>query len=209
MFDISSFIQAAGYLGVFAVLFTETGLLVGLVLPGDSLLFTAGFLASQGFLNIAVLCMVTFFGAVIGDNTGYWLGRTFGPRVFTRERSLFFRPAYITEAQKFIARYGVKAIVLARFVPVVRTIAPTLAGVGRMRYSTFLAFSMLGGLLWAAGIPLGGYWLGASIPGVDRYLLPIVLAIIVLSVSPGAYHFLRQTENRRIIAARIRSLFVR
>lgn len=209
MFDIIPFIKAAGYLGVFGVLFAETGLLVGVVLPGDSLLFTAGFLASMGYLHIVPLCLVTFAGAVLGDNTGYWIGRTFGPRVFSRPESLFFKPRYVTEAHKFFERYGSKTVILARFVPIIRTIAPTVAGVGRMRYRLFLTFSLIGGALWAVGIPVAGYFLGRVIPGVDKYLLPIVILIILVSVSPGIWHVLRDAENRILLKAKAKSFFRR
>ena len=209
MFDIIPFIKAAGYLGVFGVLFAETGLLVGVILPGDSLLFTAGFLASMGYLHIVPLCLVTFAGAVLGDNTGYWIGRTFGPRVFSRPESFFFKPRYVTEAHKFFERYGAKTVILARFVPIIRTIAPTVAGVGRMRYRLFLTFSLIGGALWAVGIPVAGYFLGRVVPGVDQYLLPIIILIILISIAPGAWHILRDVESRAILKAKARSLLRR
>ena len=197
MIDLVALVKTAGYLGVLGIVYAETGLLVGMFLPGDSLLFTAGFLASQGFLNIVVLCVLTGVGAVLGDNTGYWLGRRFGPSVFSREGSFFFDPSYLDRAKAFFERYGSKTLVLARFIPVIRTNAPTMAGVGRMRYSKFLAFSILAAVLWGIGLPLTGYWLGSAIPGIDRYIIPIVLLIIVVSVSPGIYHLLKNAYHRR------------
>lgn len=197
MIDLVALVKTAGYLGVLGIVYAETGLLVGMFLPGDSLLFTAGFLASQGFLNITMLCILTGVGAVLGDNTGYWLGRRFGPSVFSREGSFFFDPSYLTKAQTFFARYGSKTLVLARFIPVIRTIAPTMAGVGRMRYAKFLAFSILAAVLWGIGLPLTGYFLGSAIPGIDRYIIPIVLLIIIVSVSPGIYHLLKNAYHRR------------
>jgi membrane-associated protein len=209
MFDLISLIKAAGYFGIFGILFAETGLLVGVVFPGDSLLFTAGFLSSQGFFNIYGLCLVTFLGAVVGDNTGYWLGRTIGPRVFSRPESIIFKPRYVEEAHKFFEHYGSKTVIIARFVPIIRTFSPTSAGVGKMRYPTFLTFSIIGGALWAVGLPLVGYYLGAVIPGVDQYLLPIVALIIIASVAPGAWHILKDVENRRAIKAKIRTFLGR
>jgi membrane-associated protein len=206
MFDLISLIKAAGYIGMFGILFAETGLLVGVVLPGDSLLFTAGFLASQGFMSIGTLCLVTFLGAVIGDNTGYWLGRYFGPRIFSRPESLFFKPRYVAEAHKFFERYGSKTVILARFIPVIRTFAPPSAGVGSMDYRVYLPLSLVGGGLWAVGVPVAGYYLGSAIPGVDRYLLPIVVLIVLISVLPGVIHVLRDEENRHEIMHRIRAL---
>ncbi|MBI2096778.1 MAG: DedA family protein [Candidatus Sungbacteria bacterium] len=204
MFDLVGFIKAAGYLGIFAVVFSESGLLVGAVLPGDSLLFTAGFLASQQYLNILPLVSVAFLGAVLGDGVGYWMGRKFGPRVFTKEDSLFFSKDHVARAEGFYERYGGWAIVLARFVPVVRTLAPIIAGVGRMHYPAFLFYNVIGGVLWAIGVPLVGYYLGRAVPNADRYLLPIVALIIFLSVLPGITHFLKYPENRRKISQFLR-----
>lgn len=203
--NLISFIQSVGYLGVFAVVYAESGLLIGMFLPGDSLLFTAGFLASQNHLNIALLCFLTFVGAVLGDSTGYWLGRRFGPTVFSRKDSLFFDVRHIERAQTFYAKHGSKTIILARFVPFIRTLAPTLAGVGNMPYATFFSYNVIGGILWGIGIPLSGYWLGSVIPGVDRYLIPIVALIIFTSVLPSLIHVARDPEYR----AQLLSIFRR
>ena len=209
MFDLVSLIKGAGYLGVLGIVYAETGLLIGMFLPGDSLLFTAGFLASQGFLNIALLCALTGVGAVLGDNTGYWLGRRFGPTVFSRKDSLLFDSSYLQKAEHFFATYGSKTLVLARFIPVIRTIAPTMAGVGRMRYAKFLTFSIIAAVLWGIGLPLSGYYIGSIIPGVDRYIIPIVLVIIIVSVAPGIWHVLREPTSRAKIMAEVRGIFHR
>lgn len=197
MIDIVALIKGAGYLGVLGIVYAETGLLIGMFLPGDSLLFTAGFLASQGFLDIRILCVLIGVGAMLGDNTGYWLGRRFGPSVFSRKNSLFFDPSYLDRANEFYERYGSKTLILARFIPVIRTIAPTMAGVGRMRYPKFFAFSVIAALLWGVGLPLTGYFLGNTIPGIDKYLIPIIILIILISVSPGLWHLLRNAYHRR------------
>lgn len=201
MFDLITLIKTAGYLGVAAIVFAESGLFIGFILPGDSLLFTAGFLASQGFFNPLILITVVFPAAVLGDNFGYAFGRRVGPKIFTREDSLLFHKENLERARMFYEKYGAKTIVLARFLPIIRTFAPILAGVGKMRYATFFAYNLTGAALWGIGISLLGYFLGAMIPGIDRYLVPIVLLIIFVSFLPTAIHVLKdQTYRARIIA---------
>lgn len=195
MLDLVSLIKTAGYLGVAAIVFTESGLLIGLVLPGDSLLFTAGFLASQGYLDIFLLILISFVAAIAGDNVGYWFGHRFGHTVFSRRGSFLLDPSHIQKAERFYARYGAKTIVLARFIPVIRTIAPVLAGVGNMPRTIFLRYNIVGGFIWAVGVTLAGYFLGAAIPGVDRYLIPIIGAIIIISVAPGLWHLWREHQR--------------
>lgn len=192
--DLIVFIQTIGYIGLFAIIFAESGLLIGFFFPGDSLLFTAGFLASQGAFNITVLAVGCFIAAVTGDSVGYAFGRRVGDKIFTREDSRLFKKRYVTDAQKFYAIHGKKTIILARFVPMVRTFAPILAGVGKMHYSTFLAYNVIGGFLWAIGMTVGGFFLGRLIPNVDRYLLPIVLFIIIVSMSPAALHYFKRKK---------------
>ena len=143
MFDVTSFIKTAGYIGVAGIVFAESGLLVGFFLPGDSLLFTAGFLASQGYINIHLLAVLVFIAAVAGDSVGYSLGRQIGPKIFNREKSLFFNKRHADRAHNFYVKHGGKAVTLARFLPVVRTFAPTIAGVGHMKYRKFLAYNIL------------------------------------------------------------------
>lgn len=197
MFNLVDFIKAAGYFGIFAIVFAESGVLLGFFLPGDSLLFTAGFLASQGYLEIALLIVLAFLGAVLGDQVGYQIGRRFGPKIFIRKNSKVFNPEHLARAQKFYEKHGGQAIILARFLPVVRTLAPILAGVGEMRYTTFLTYNLIGGALWGSGLPILGYYLGKSIPDADRYLLPIVLLIILVSVLPALVQVLRDPSVRR------------
>ena len=209
MFDIESLIKSAGYVGIGVIVFTESGLLIGLVLPGDSLLFTAGFLASQGFLSIAPLAVISFITAVLGDNVGYWLGRRFGRSVFSRRNSLLLDPGHIQRAEAFYASHGPMTIVLARFMPVIRTLAPILAGVGSMRWSVFMRYNIFGGLVWGAGMPLAGYFLGSVIPGVDRYIVPIVAFILIASVSPGIYHVLKDPVSRAKLFSMVRGIFRR
>ena len=195
MFDLTSLIQTAGYLGLFAIIFAESGLLVGFFLPGDSLLFTAGFLASQGFLRIEVLVPLLFAAAFIGDSAGYFFGKKVGPKVFSRPKSLWFNPANVDKTRAFFERYGAKTIVLARFIPVVRTFAPIMAGVGEMKYKTFVTYNFIGALLWAAGLTLAGYFFGQVIPDADKYVLPVVALIILASLAPPAWHYIRRFKK--------------
>ena len=195
--DLITLIRSVGYAGIFAIVFAESGVFLGLFLPGDSLLFTAGFLASQGYLDIWFLITGCFLAAVLGDNFGYAFGRRVGPRVFRREDSLLFHRAHLDRAQRFYERHGGKTLILARFLPVIRTFAPILAGVGRMPYRVFFFYNVVGAALWAIGLTALGYWLGSAIPNVDRYLLPIVLAIVIISALPGAIQFLREYRGYR------------
>ncbi len=198
-FDLITFIKTAGYLGLLGIIFAESGLLLGFFLPGDSLLFTAGFLASQGYFNIAALIVICFIGAVLGDSFGYAFGKKTGPKLFTREDSLMFKKSHLDRARIFYEAHGGKAIVLARFMPVIRTFAPILAGVGAMKYPVFLFYNTIGGALWAIGLPLAGYFLGNTIPGVDKYILPIVILIIIASIAPPVVHILKNEEHRKEI----------
>jgi membrane-associated protein len=195
-----------GYITLFAIIFAESGLLVGFFLPGDSLLFTAGFLASQGFFNIAVLVIVCATAAITGDSVGYAFGRRVGRRLFERPDSRFFKRKHLLATEAFYEKHGGKTIVLARFLPIVRTFAPIVAGVGNMRYSRFLAFNIGGGLLWAVGLPIAGYALGSVIPDVDRYLIPIILLIIFISLLPTFYHLVsaNRAEIRQFVRNRRR-----
>lgn len=197
MLDLESLVRSAGYVGIGAIIFAESGLLIGFFLPGDSLLFTAGFLASQGVFDIKVLVVLCFAAAVAGDQVGYSFGYRVGRRLFDRPNSRFFKHENLVRAEEFYRRWGSKTIVFARFVPIVRTFAPIVAGIGRMPYRSFVTYNVIGGFLWAVCIPLLGFWLGHKIPDVDRYLIPIVVAIVGLSVLPGAVEFLRSRARAR------------
>lgn len=194
--DIIALIKTAGYLGLFLIVFAESGLFIGFFLPGDSLLFTAGFLASQGFLHILPLIIITFTAAILGDNVGYAFGRKVGVKIFTREDSIIFHKDHLVRAQHFYERYGGKTLVLARFMPIIRTFAPIVAGVGNMKYSDFVFYNLLGGAIWGLGLPLIGYFLGNTIPNIDKYLIPIVLFIVFSSVIPPTWHFLKEKHHR-------------
>ena len=193
--DLESTLQTVGLIGLLVIIFAESGLLVGFFLPGDSLLFTAGLLSSQGHLApLPVILGGCFLAAVAGDQVGYMFGSRVGPSLFRRPDSKIFKQEYVDKARAYFERHGSKTIVLARFVPIVRTFAPILAGVGDMQYRTFVTFNLIGGLLWAVGVTSLGYILGESIPDIDKYLLPVIALIVLLSVAPVAIEILR---NRR------------
>ena len=202
-FELETFIKTIGLLGVIGVIFAETGLLIGFFLPGDSLLFTAGFLASRDFLNFPGLLIGSFIAAVVGDSVGYAFGKRVGPAIFRKEESFFFSKENINRARVFYERHGGQTIILARFMPVVRTFAPILAGVGRMSYTHFLAYNIVGGLFWTVGLTTLGYFLGSILPDPDKYILPIIGLIIILSILPAVIHALRD----RTVRQKIRSFF--
>lgn len=211
-FDLVQFAQTAGPLAVVvvvaAIIFAENGLLIGFFFPGDSLLFTLGFLiqGTNNFrldLNIHLVILVLFIAAIAGANVGYLFGRRFGPRLFKRPNSLLFRQENVQKAQEFYDTYGGKTIIIARFVPVVRTFVPLIAGVARMHYRTFMTYNIIGGLIWTAGVTYIGYFLGKLLQGIgldiDAVLLPIVALILIVSIAPALYHFLKNKEQRQAI----------
>ena len=187
-FNLVELVQQVSYVGLFLMVFAESGLFFGFFLPGDSLLFTAGFLASQGLLNIWVLVPLLLVGAIGGDSAGYWTGNRLGSWLLKQKESWFFQKKHLIQAQEVYHKHGGKTLILARFIPAVRTFAPIVAGMAKMEYGRFLSFNVIGGLGWAMGMTLAGYFLGRLIPGVDKYLLPIVGGIIVVSVLPGLVH---------------------
>jgi membrane-associated protein len=184
-------IETFGMLGVLAVVFVESGLLIGFLLPGDSLLFTAGLLSAAGTLPDLWILLVTIpIAAIAGDQVGYAIGRKAGPAVFRRPESRYFRPEYVERSREFFDRYGARTIVIARFVPIVRTLAPVMAGVSRMNYRTFVVFNVIGGIGWGVGVTTLGYFLG-QVDFVRANLEPIILGIVALSVLPIAIELLR------------------
>lgn len=198
MLDAETIIKTAGYLGIFLVVFAESGLLFGFFLPGDSLLFTAGFFAAQGIFGLSFwpLLVGIVISAILGDSVGYLFGQKIGPKIFRRRESFFFSSSNVKLAEDFYQRHGGKAIILARFVPIVRTFAPILAGVGTMPYSSFLIFNALGGLAWSVLFTSLGYLLG-NIPGTEHYIQLIILGIILLSITPGLWHLLAKQDRRQ------------
>jgi membrane-associated protein len=199
--DLRELLEAVGYLGLFAIVFAESGLLIGFFLPGDSLLFTAGLLASDafGFFDLRLLLPVVAVAAIGGDQVGYVFGRRVGPRLFRREDSLFFHKKHLERAHAFYEKHGGKTIILARFLPIVRTFAPIVAGMGTMNYGQFVLYNVLGGLLWTISMIGGGYFFGSLLDPehVDRYLLPVIVLIVAFSIAPTAWHLYK--ENRATV----------
>jgi membrane-associated protein len=186
------------YLLLFLIIFCETGLVATPILPGDSLLFTAGALAAMDGspLKIELLFLLLGAAAVGGDTVNYWIGHLVGPRVFTREKSLFFRKEYLDRTHRFYERYGGKTIIIARFIPIIRTFAPFVAGIGSMTYLKFISYNVIGGLVWIAAFLFGGYYFG-NIPLVKKNFTFVIMAIIVISVMPPVIEYLRQRYGRK------------
>jgi len=195
--DLVTLIHTVGYLGIFLIVFADSGILLGLVLPGDSLLFTAGLLASQGHLNLWLVMPVAALGGILGDSAGYAFGKRMGPRLFAREDSWFFTKRHLDRAHDFYARHGGKTIFLARFLHFIRTLAPMIAGAADMHYGTFLFYNIVGGLFWAISVSALGYWLGNTIPDIDRYLLPSLGVIGLLALSPTLVRLLKRGVKQR------------
>jgi membrane-associated protein len=196
--DPRSLISSFGLIGIIAIVFLETGFFFGFFFPGDSLLFTAGLLASQGYLPLAGLAVGAFIAAVLGDSVGYAFGKKVGPALFSREDSKLFKREHLAHAQHFYEKYGVRTIVLARFIPIVRTFAPIVAGIGAMEYKRFLRFNIIGGLLWTVVIIGLGYGFGSIIPDPDKYLLPAIGLIIIVSVIPAAREIWKRRRTGNI-----------
>lgn len=200
--DLIDFIVGASILGVAGVIFAESGLLIGFFLPGDSLLFATGFAIHSGWLpvNIHIAVLVLFIAAALGDSVGYWFGRKAGPRIFKKPDARLFKQEYVQRAQTFYERHGGKTIILARFIPIVRTFAPIVAGASKMHYQRFLAFNIIGAFLWTAGITYIGYGLGSVFERmgiqIDHVLLPLIAAIIFISILPAIIHLIRDKKLR-------------
>jgi membrane-associated protein len=180
---------------VCAMLFVETGLFVGFFLPGDSLLVTAGIFAGQHVIPLPWLLFPGILCAILGDQLGYWIGRKAGPALYRREDSLLFRRSHLLRAHEFYEKYGGRAVILARFVPIVRTFCPPVAGAARMPYPTYLVYDIFGGIFWVGSMVLGGYFAGAKIPNIGKYLHYIIGAIIVLSILPALIGIFRARRS--------------
>ena len=191
-------IDSFGTVGVFLIVFAESGLLIGFFLPGDSLLFTAGLLAAQHRfgLHYPVLAIGCFVAAVLGDQAGYWFGQRVGPALFDKPKSRLFNPQHVARAQEFFDQHGARTIVLARFVPIVRTFTPILAGVSKMRYRTFITYNLVGGLLWGVGVTTAGFLLGKRYPALGDNLIYVSIIVIAISLLPIAYELLKARRRR-------------
>jgi membrane-associated protein len=196
IYDVEGIIRWGGLLMLVAIVFAETGLLVGFFLPGDSLLVTAGVFAAAGHLNIWTLLAALSAAAVIGDQVGYYIGRSTGPKIFRREDSLFFKRAHLMRAHAFYEKHGGKTIIIARFVPIIRTFAPVVAGVAEMDYRRFVSFNVIGGLLWVWSMCLIGFTLGSAIPDIQRNIHIVIVVVVILSLVPGIVEVVRSRREQ-------------
>lgn len=207
MFDIESITHAGGSLAIILVtliVFAESGLLIGFFLPGDTLLFGAGLAASQGELSLPILIICVVTAAIVGDNVGYSIGRRMGHKVFTKKDGIIFRKEYIETAEKFYEKHGGKTIIIARFVPIVRTFAPVVAGASKMPRERFMIFNVVGGVIWGAGLTLLGYFVGNRIPGLDHYIEIVILGVVALSILLAAAHILKDKQTRQLIVKKLK-----
>ena len=200
MFNVSDLVQTGGLLLIAAIIFAESGMFVGFFFPGDTLLLTAGIFSAQGKLPAVELVILTIaLAAILGDNTGYHIGKRYGRRLFSKPDGLVFRQQYVEQAEKFYERWGSRTMLIAHFVPVVRTFAPATAGAGNMPYKKFFIFDAIGDTAWAISVTLVGYWFGTKIPNIDHYILLAVAAVIVVTLGPTLYHLVRALRRRRHI----------
>ena len=197
LLNVNHLIETGGLLLLGGIVFAEVGLLLGFFLPGDTLLIAAGIYAHAGHLSIVAVIVVVAIAAIVGDSTGYLVGRKLGPRLFTKPDGLVFRKDHIEKAEAFYEKYGAKTLLISHFVPIVRSFQPLLAGVGAMPYRKFVIFDIIGDLIWAITVPLLGYYVGSRIPGVDKYIQLILLAVIVLSAGPTLYHIIKLKLRKR------------
>lgn len=195
---LDELIRWGGYTILAIIVFAETGLLVGFFLPGDSLLVTAGLFAGKGDLNFGFLFFLLTAMAIIGDAVGYWIGRSAGPKIFNREKSLLFAKEHLLAARAFFDKHGNKTIIIARFMPIIRTFAPVVAGVGEMPYSRFFFYNVFGGILWVGSMLSVGYFLGRTIPHIEEKIHYIIAVIVFLSILPGIIEFIRHKQKNRI-----------
>jgi membrane-associated protein len=204
--EASSIIETGGIVAIGAIIFAETGLLIGFFLPGDTLLFAAGFFAAQGRISLTLTLVTIVLAAFFGNIAGYEIGKRNGKRIFSKEDSVFFHKKYIESAEDFYARHGGKTILLARFIPIVRTLAPLMAGTAKMNYRSFLIYNFFGALLWGVSITLVGYWAGRIVGqyfNIDKYLFPAILLATVLTFGGSFLHALREPETRKALKKKI------
>ncbi len=200
IYDVESLVRVGGLMALIAIVFVETGLFVGFFLPGDSLLITAGLFAARGDLELWSLFLFVSLAAIVGDTVSYAIGAKTGPRIFTREDSLFFHKRHLITTKEFYDRYGGITIVIARFMPIVRTFAPVVAGVGEMEYRRFIFYNVMGGVGWVVGMTSLGYFLGRALPDIDSYIHLVITVVIFISLLPGIIQFARaKWRVRRIV----------
>lgn len=203
MFDVAHIIESGGLLLIGFIIFAESGLLVGFFLPGDTLLFPAGFFAAQGKLPLVWLLIVVIAAAIAGYEVGYQIGQRFGKRLFKKEEGIIFRQEYLKRSEVFYEKHGGKTVLLSRFIPIIRTFVPVVAGIGDMSRKRFIFFNVIGAAVWTTSVVLLGYWLGSKIPNIDHYLLPVILLVMILSFGPSVYHIVGDKKTRAKIRAKL------
>ena len=199
LYAIPDLIGWGSYWILFFIIFAETGLFVGFFLPGDSLLVVSGLFAAAGKLNIFLLLGLLTAAAIIGDSTGYYFGEKVGKKLFEREKSHFFKPKHLLRAKRFYENHGGKTIIIARFVPVIRTFAPIVAGATEMPYRKFLSFNVIGGVLWVTSMTLTGYFIVSIVPDIEKHIGPLVIVIVVVSLIPAVIEYFREKKKERTL----------
>lgn len=204
MFDVTHLIETGGLLLIGAIIFAESGMMVGVFFPGDTLLLSAGVLAAGGKLSIVSVCIVITLAAIIGDNVGFQIGRSLGPRLFRKKDGIVFRKEYIEKAEAFYEKYGARAMLIEHFIPVVRSFAPVTAGASKMDRRLFILCNGIGDIVWAVGITLFGYYVGSRIPHIDKYIEPAILVVIVIFVTPTLWKIFSDPKIRGAIVAKLK-----
>jgi membrane-associated protein len=204
--NVDSIIQSGGILAIMAIIFAESGMMLGFFLPGDTLLLATGVFAAQGKLPVSLSLAIALIAlaAILGDNTGYQIGKLSGKRLFHKKDGILFRQEYVERTETIYERYGVKIMSLAHFIPIVRTFAPVVAGIGKMPRGQFFIFDAIGDIAWAIIVTLLGYWFGSKIPNIDHYILPTILIVTVLSFGPVLWHLLADPVSRKRLLAAMR-----
>jgi membrane-associated protein len=204
MLDTHSLLEAGSLIGIFLIIFAESGLLLGLIFPGDTLLIAGGIFAAEGKLPLSLLILLVTTATILGYQMGYYLGRSAGPRIFKRKEGVLFREDYLASTEDFFRRHGWQAVLFARFIAIVRTVAPLVAGVGKMPQQTFILFNVIGGIVWSAGLILLSYWVGQRVPNLDSYIKYFVLLAIILTVASVLYEILKNKQKRAEILTALR-----
>lgn len=204
MFDVTHLIETGGLLLIALIVLAESGIMVGVFFPGDTLLLSAGVLAAGGQFSVWEACIVIAIAAIAGDNLGYQLGRSLGPRLFRKKDGIIFRKDYIDRAEKFYEKYGAKAMLVEHFVPIVRSFAPITAGASKMDRKLFILCNTIGDIVWAFGITLFGYFVASKIPNVEKYVEPMIIGIVVIFLAPTLFHIVRDPKIRSAVMARLR-----
>jgi membrane-associated protein len=207
LLDVNHIIQTGGILAIILIIFAETGLLLGFFLPGDTLLIAAGIFASQGKLPLIPLLVLTPIAAILGYQVAYKIGEQAGPKLFSRDDGVFFRAEYIIRTEEFIKKHGGKSILLARFIVVVRTVIPLVAGMGKMDKNKFLAYNIIGSILWTTSVILAAHWLGHKIPNLDKYLIILVVGAMVITTGGGLLEVMRTKSRRKALKSALRDEF--